>query len=150
LRAIHLLTISAATMASRTPEDAIVQAKRPLSPHLQIYRWPLSMMMSIMHRATGIALSVGLLLMVWWLVALASGPDAFDQVHSLAGSWFGLLVLFGLTIVWAFHLMSGIRHMIWDTGRGMGIHQLRPGAMLVLGGTAALTILVWIAVLIAR
>ncbi len=137
-------------MASRTPEDAIVQAKRPISPHLQIYRWYASMMMSILHRATGIALSVALLLLVWWLVALASGPAAFDRVHSLAGSWFGLLVMFGITVAWAYHLLNGIRHLTWDAGYGFHPVQFRRTGMMVAAGTGILTIVIWIAFLIAR
>ncbi|WP_322100037.1 succinate dehydrogenase, cytochrome b556 subunit [Geminicoccus roseus] len=126
-----------------------MQANRPLSPHLQIYRWYLSMVMSIMNRVTGIALSVGLVLLAWWLVALASGPEAFDTVHSLAGSWFGLLVLFGFSAAWAYHLLSGIRHLAWDAGYGFDKHVTHKVGIVVLGGTAALTILVWVAVLIA-
>lgn len=150
LRASDPLIISAAIMASRTPEDAIVQARRPLSPHLQIYRWYASMMMSILHRATGIALSVALLLLVWWLVALASGPAAFERVHSLAGSWFGLLVMFGVTVAWAYHLLNGIRHLAWDAGYGFHPTQFRRSGMVVAVGTGVLTVLVWIAFLIAR
>jgi succinate dehydrogenase / fumarate reductase cytochrome b subunit len=105
--------------------------------------------MSIMNRATGIALSFGLLLLVWWLVALASGPEAFATVHALAGSWFGLLVMFGFTVVWAYHLLSGIRHLAWDAGYGFDKHVTKKVGIAVLAGTGVLTVLVWIAVLIA-
>jgi succinate dehydrogenase / fumarate reductase cytochrome b subunit len=126
-----------------------VQAKRPISPHLQIYRWYASMMMSILNRVTGLALSFGLLLLAWWLVALASGPDAFDTVHSLAGSWFGLLVMFGFTVVWAYHLLNGVRHLAWDAGYGFHPKEFRRTGIVVAVGTGVLTIVVWLAVLIA-
>ncbi len=92
--------------------------QRPLSPHLQIYRLTFTMVMSGLHRITGIFLYLGSVLMVWWLVAAASGPNAYAVVQWAASSWIGRLVLLGYTFTMMHHLFGGIRHLIWDTGRG--------------------------------
>lgn len=91
---------------------------RPLSPHLTIYRWPVTMATSITHRVTGIGLAFGTILLAWWLVAIASGPESYQTFSSLAGSWFGQLVLLGFTWALAYHLLNGIRHLAWDMGYG--------------------------------
>jgi succinate dehydrogenase / fumarate reductase, cytochrome b subunit len=118
---------------------------RPLSPHLQIYRWQLTSVLSILHRATGLALSAGTVLLVWWLVAAASGPDAYEGVENFLGSWLGFLLLFGWTLSLFYHLCNGIRHLVWDTGRGLDLKSTYIGGWLVVGGTAALTLIAWIA-----
>jgi succinate dehydrogenase / fumarate reductase cytochrome b subunit len=87
-------------------------AERPLSPHLQIYRWQLTSVLSILHRAAGIALSVGAVLLVWWLVAAASGPAAYSRAAGFFGSWIGLVLLFGWTAALFYHLCNGIRHLV--------------------------------------
>jgi len=92
-------------------------SNRPLSPHLQVYRWRAHMLVSILHRATGFALAVGMVGLVWWLVAIASGADYFNQVNELAGSIIGQIVLFGLTLAFVQHLASGIRHLFMDAGK---------------------------------
>ena len=92
--------------------------QRPLSPHIQIYRWTLTMFLSILHRATGVALYAGTLLLVWWLMAAATGPEAFALFQGVAGSWIGRLVLFGYTWALFHHMFGGIKHFIWDTGAG--------------------------------
>ncbi len=92
--------------------------ERPLSPHLAIHTPHINMVMSILHRLTGAALYAGSLLLAWWLVAAASGPDYFSYVSALFGTWPGLIVLFGYTWALLHHMMGGIRHFIWDTGRG--------------------------------
>ena len=107
------------------------------------------MVMSIMNRVTGLALSFGLVLLTWWLVSLASGPESFRKVHGIAGSWFGLLVLFGFTVAWAYHLCSSMRHLFWDAGYGLDLQDVKKTNVLVLGGAALLTVLVWIGVVIA-
>jgi succinate dehydrogenase / fumarate reductase, cytochrome b subunit len=117
---------------------------RPLSPHLQIYRWQLTSVLSILHRATGLALSAGTVLLVWWLVAAASGPDAYEGVENFLGSWLGFLLLFGWTLSLFYHLCNGIRHLVWDTGRGLDLKSTYIGGWLVVGGTAALTLIAWI------
>jgi succinate dehydrogenase / fumarate reductase, cytochrome b subunit len=94
-------------------------ASRPLSPHLQVFRLILTMMMSIVHRITGGALYVGTIFVVWWLVAAASGPEYFAFVNGIYSSWFGRLVLLGFAWALVHHAIGGIRHFIWDFGYGM-------------------------------
>jgi succinate dehydrogenase cytochrome b subunit len=91
---------------------------RPLSPHLTVYRWPVTMATSIVHRITGGALSVGTIFLAWWLIADASGPDAYAMFTTVAGSWLGQLVLLGFVWALSFHLLNGIRHLAWDMGYG--------------------------------
>lgn len=95
----------------------MAKANRPLSPHLQVYRWGAHMAVSILHRATGSALAVGAVLLTWWLVALATGHDYFATVQGYAGSLLGRLVLFGITFALMQHLASGVRHLLMDMGR---------------------------------
>ena len=116
-------------------------ADRPLSPHLQIYRWQLTSVLSILHRAAGVALSAGAILLVWWLVAAASGPEAYEGVQDFLGSWIGLLLLFGWTLSLFYHLCNGIRHLVWDTGTGLEISGLRNAGILVLSAAAVMTII---------
>lgn len=120
-------------------------AARPLSPHLQIYRWSWTMAMSVAHRATGAALYGGTLLVAFWLVAAASGPAAYDTAQAIAGSVLGRLVLFGYTFVLLHHMVGGLRHFIWDMGHGYDPQtrmNLAKFSGLVSG---VLTLLVWIA-----
>lgn len=121
-------------------------AQRPLSPHLQIYRLMLTMMMSIVHRITGVALYFGTLLLVVWLIAAASSPEAFDKVNGIYGSWFGLLVLVGFSWALIHHAIGGVRHFVWDTGAGFGPEWRERLAMLTIGGSVALTVLLWIVI----
>jgi succinate dehydrogenase / fumarate reductase, cytochrome b subunit len=123
-------------------------AARPLSPHLQIYRWQLTSVLSILHRAAGVALTAGAILLVWWLVAAASGPDAYENVTDFLGSWLGLLLLFGWSLSLFYHLCNGIRHLVWDTGHGLDLKSTYFGGWLVLGGTALLTVIAWGAVIV--
>jgi len=95
--------------------------QRPLSPHLTIYRWPVSMATSITHRVTGVGLSVGTLFLAWWLIAAASGPEAYQTFSHLAANPIGQLVLFGFVWALAFHLLNGIRHLAWDMGYGFEV-----------------------------
>ncbi|MFD2262029.1 succinate dehydrogenase, cytochrome b556 subunit [Lacibacterium aquatile] len=118
---------------------------RPLSPHLQIYRWHLLMAMSIFHRVTGCALAVGTLLLTYWIVAAASGPAAFATASAIIGSWIGLLALFGWSFALFYHLANGIRHLIWDSGRGFAIPQAYLSGRVVLGVATVLTVLAWVA-----
>jgi succinate dehydrogenase / fumarate reductase cytochrome b subunit len=91
---------------------------RPLSPHLTVYRWQIQMVTSIVHRGTGIFLSLGLLLVCWALIALASGAEEFARVTAFAASWIGMILLLGWTWSFAFHLLNGIRHLLQDVGLG--------------------------------
>ena len=119
------------------------QAGRPLSPHLQIYRRTLTMMMSIVHRATGIALYAGTLLLVWWLMAAAISDSYFGIVQSIFGSWIGQLVLLGFTWALIHHTAGGIRHLIWDTGRGFDLASVETSARVTLAASVLLTIALW-------
>jgi len=118
---------------------------RPLSPHLQIYSPMLTMMMSILHRVTGSALYFGSVLMIWWLLATAAGPEAYETFMSVAGSIPGLLVLFGFTWALVHHMLGGIRHFIWDMGRGFELAEVEYLARATLGGSLVLTVVLWIA-----
>ncbi len=122
------------------------QVARPLSPHLQIYRWPLAMALSIVHRATGIALAVGTLLLVWVLLALASGPDAYSHARAFCGSWLGLILLFGWSWALSFHLANGIRHLFWDVGKGYSIQQAKTSGVIVIIVSLVFTALIWVCV----
>lgn len=106
-------------MPDLSPQGVRLQDRRPLSPHLQIYRPMLTMMMSIAHRITGAALYVGLLLVAWYLIAAATSEPAFAQAYGVLGSLPGQVVLFGFTWALFHHFFGGIRHAIWDTGVGM-------------------------------
>ena len=119
------------------------QAGRPLSPHLQIYKPMLTMMMSIVHRATGMALYAGTLLLVWWLMAAAISDSYFAMVQSIFGSWIGQLVLLGFTWALIHHTAGGIRHLIWDTGRGFDLASVETSARVTLAASVLLTIALW-------
>jgi succinate dehydrogenase / fumarate reductase cytochrome b subunit len=109
------------------------QRARPLSPHLQIYRWPVTMATSIAHRLTGLALSAGTLLLAWWLIAAALGPETYHVFAACAANPLGQLVLFGLVWSLTFHLLNGIRHLAWDTGVGFEVSTAnRSGVAVVL------------------
>ena len=117
---------------------------RPLSPHLQVYRPQLTSFTSIMHRITGIGLAVGLLYLVCWLVAAASGLEAFDRLQSFNGSVIGQLLLLGWSIAFFYHLLNGIRHLAWDAGWGFELPAAYKTGYAVLIGTALLTIAAWV------
>lgn len=121
---------------------------RPLSPHLQIYQPQFTSILSISHRITGIALSVGTLLLVWWLIAAASGPEAYARVQGFIGSWLGYFLLFAWSVSLFYHLCNGIRHLFWDAGYGFEIPTTYASGWAAVIATAVLTIVAWIAGLI--
>ena len=132
-----------ATMVGRRTDGSPV--KRPLSPHLQVYDMlQLTSALSISSRITGSAWGVGLALLVWWLVAAASGPSAFATVQWFMSSWLGLLVLFGMTGAAWYHTLNGVRHLAWDAGYGYDIPSTYRSGRLVLVGTVVMTLLTWI------
>lgn len=94
---------------------------RPVSPHLGIYRWQITMTMSIIHRATGMWLAVGTLALVYWLIAAASGPDTYATAHWFFGTWIGQILMWIWTFCLFYHLCNGIRHLFWDAGQGFKI-----------------------------
>ncbi|EKF19128.1 succinate dehydrogenase, cytochrome b556 subunit [Nitratireductor pacificus] len=118
---------------------------RPLSPHLQVYRLIPTMLMSIVHRITGSALYFGIVLFVAWLAAAAISKEAFEMVNGIYGSWFGRLVLFGFTWALVHHMLGGLRHLVWDTGRGLEKATATKMAKATLAGSIILTVLLWIA-----
>lgn len=120
---------------------------RPLSPHLQVYSLPLTALMSISHRITGIGLTLGSLLLVWWVTAAAYGEVEFEQVQSFLGSWIGILLLLGFSFALFFHLCNGLRHLFWDFGRYFELHETRRADVVVLIGAAAMTAATWVMVL---
>lgn len=118
---------------------------RPLSPHLQIYRWQITSVLSILHRFTGVALVFGALLLAYWLTAAVYGPEAFARAQAFMGSWFGRLILFGMTFALFYHLANGVRHLAWDVGWGFELVTLRRTGIVVVVVACVLTVLAWIA-----
>jgi succinate dehydrogenase / fumarate reductase cytochrome b subunit len=119
-------------MADNPQKPGSPQAGRPLSPHLTIYHWAATMIVSITHRATGIALSVGALVLAWWLWAISNGPESYQTFYAVALTPIGLVVLFGFTWSLAFHLLNGIRHLAWDLGYGFDPPTAHQSALLVI------------------
>ncbi len=124
--------------------DNGMNAERPLSPHLQIYRPMFTMMMSIMHRITGFALYFGTIILAWWLISAASGPHYYSYVNAFISSWLGRLVLFGYTWALMHHMLGGVRHFFWDTGRGFELESVELSARIVLGLSVFLTLAIWV------
>ena len=114
-----------------------------MSPHLQVWRWHLTMATSILHRATGFALYFAALVGTAWALSLASGPEAYETFLAWMGSPLGLIVLLGLTASVFYHLANGIRHLIWDLGHGLDIKSANASGVFVFGFTAAATLAVW-------
>ena len=125
-------------------------AARPLSPHLSVYKWQIQMVTSIGHRATGIALSVGLLLVAWALIALAAGPEAFGDFVTFCKTWIGTFLLVGWTWSLAFHFLNGVRHLWQDLGIGYAPATFVRVGWVVLIGSFVLTVLVWACVIAQR
>ena len=138
-------------MAKKDVRDALFVAqrsdgtlvRRPLSPHLQVYRPQLTSILSIMNRISGIACSAGTLLLVWWLVAAASGPKPFATVQHVIANPVGLIVLFGWTLALAYHFFGGIRHLTWDSGRGYSLPATHRSGWAAILATIAVTALIW-------
>jgi succinate dehydrogenase / fumarate reductase, cytochrome b subunit len=121
----------------------MISDPRPVSPHLQIYRWQLTSVLSILHRITGIALVVGAVLLVSWFGSAADGPASFASFQGFLGSPIGLILLFGCSVALFYHLCNGIRHLCWDTGRGLELKTVYASGWTVLVATAVLTVIVW-------
>jgi succinate dehydrogenase / fumarate reductase cytochrome b subunit len=128
-------------MTNATPARS--RSARPLSPHLQVYRLQINMVMSMLHRVTGAALYFGTVLLAWWLVAAAAGPQYFAYVNSMLGNPLGKLVLVGYTWALLHHMLGGLRHLIWDTGRGLSIPTVNALSWLTILASVVLTALVW-------
>jgi succinate dehydrogenase / fumarate reductase, cytochrome b subunit len=119
------------------------QVSRPLSPHLQVYRWQISNTLSILHRLTGLVLALGGFALVAWLLALASGQAAFTGANALLGSLVGQLALVGWTFCFFYHLCNGLRHLAWDAGRGFDKAVARQSGIAVVTGAVLLTVIFW-------
>jgi succinate dehydrogenase / fumarate reductase cytochrome b subunit len=114
---------------------------RPLSPHLQVYRWQISSVLSILHRTSGAALGMSTLLFVWWLIALASGPDAYATVHGVFTSIGGKILLFAVTWALCYHLCNGVRHLVWDAGFGFELGTMVRTGWVVVVSSLVLTVI---------
>ncbi|HZD92041.1 MAG TPA: succinate dehydrogenase, cytochrome b556 subunit [Pseudolabrys sp.] len=123
--------------------QAAARRPRPLSPHLQIYKPMLTMMMSIVHRITGAGLYFGMALLAWWLIAAASGPNAYADFQWFIGTIIGQLVLFGFTWALVHHTLGGIRHLIWDTVHGFEPTEREMLAVATIVGSIAITLVLW-------
>lgn len=124
--------------------------ERPLSPHLQVYKPLITMVMSILHRITGAALYLGTLLVVWWLAAAAAGPEYFDWVIDVYGSILGVIVIFGFSWALIHHMLGGIRHLVWDTGTWLEKETAQKLAVATIAGSLGLTVLLWLIVLVVK
>jgi succinate dehydrogenase / fumarate reductase cytochrome b subunit len=131
-----------ALMVARSSDGRLV--RRPLSPHLQVYRPQLTTVLSILHRITGVGLGLGTFLLTWWLVAAATSADAFGMVQGFLGSALGLLLLFGWTLALFFHMCNGIRHLAWDLGFGFEKAEYHLTGWVAVAASLILTMLVWI------
>jgi succinate dehydrogenase / fumarate reductase cytochrome b subunit len=118
--------------------------KRPLSPHLSVYRWPITMALSIFHRATGMALSAGLIVLAAWLIAAATGRDAYNDFIALLGSIPGRLLLVAWSFAFFFHLANGVRHLFWDAGFGFEKAQANASSLAVIVLTVMMTLGYWL------
>ena len=118
---------------------------RPISPHLQVYKPQLTSVLSILHRITGVALAIGTILLVYWLIAAASGPEAFASAEALIGSWLGRVLLLGWTFALYFHLTNGIRHLFWDAGLGFELKTVYASGWTAVALAVALTLVSFIA-----
>ena len=119
--------------------------ERPLSPHLQVYRWQITMTMSILHRVTGVVITVGAFALAWWLMAVAAGGDAYRTAAECLASPLGMVALAGFSLALVYHLLNGIRHLLWDAGWGFEIPQFYASGWTVAILTVVLTALVWFA-----
>ena len=123
---------------------APVTKERPRSPHVQVWRWHITMAGSLLHRATGVGLYVGALILAGWAASLAAGPDAYAAYKHLLGSLLGKLVLFGLTFSIFYHLANGVRHLVWDAGEGFEPKTADMTAAAAIAFAAAATVAVWL------
>ena len=125
--------------------NSTVKRSRPLSPSIQIYRPQLTSVLSIANRITGVLLSLAAVVLVVWLIAAAAGPQAYASVQSAIASWIGQIVLFGCTFAFFLHLCGGIRHLVWDTGRGFELRSIYISGWVVVAASVVLTLAAWVA-----
>ncbi len=120
---------------------------RPLSPHLQVYRPEWTSVLSILHRATGCASAIGAVYLAWWLVAAATGGEYFESFQGFAGSFVGYIIFAGFSFSVMYHLCNGIRHLVWDTGRGLELEDAYKSGLIVVAASIVLTLIIWITAL---
>jgi len=120
------------------------KSDRPLSPHLSIYRWPITMTLSILHRATGVAMSLGLVVLAYWLLTVSSGSAEYASFTALMSTLVGQLLLIGWSFAFFYHFANGVRHLVWDTGHGFEKHQANASAWLVLTLSIGMTAMYWV------
>jgi succinate dehydrogenase cytochrome b subunit len=135
-----------ALMVGRNSEGKLV--RRPLSPHLQVYKPQLSSTTSLLHRASGIALGLGAVLLAYWLVSAASGPGAFSIAQAIFATWIGQLILFGFTFALFYHFCNGIRHLAWDSGKGFELPAMHRSGHVMIAASVLLSVAVWVLALI--
>lgn len=122
----------------------MASVRGPLSPHLSVYKWQITMILSILHRGTGVFLSLGLLLLSCWLLAIATGPQAYANIAPHVSSWYGQTILFLFSFSLYFHLCNGVRHLFWDAGMGFQIKTFYRSGYAVVAASAILTALTWL------
>ncbi len=128
-------------IGSRTDGTTV---RRPLSPHLQVYRPQLTSVLSIMNRLSGIAISVGTLLMVLWLVGSAGSARGFATMQGFMGSWFGVLLLMGWTVALVYHFVGSLRHLGWDAGYGFDLPEVYASGWAAVAATGVVSVLIWV------
>jgi succinate dehydrogenase / fumarate reductase cytochrome b subunit len=133
-------------MASHKKSES-VESKRPMSPHLQIYKPQITSVMSILHRITGVILSVGLLMFLWFLSSLAGGPESYSTFIGFSGSFLGIIAIFGFVLALSYHLCNGIRHLFWDLGYGYNIDTVTKSGHAVLVASGIISLFVFITIL---
>lgn len=121
-----------------------VNDNRPLSPHLQHYKLPLTAYLSVAHRATGVVNSAAIVLLVLLIASASGSEEAYSFMSAVANSWFGKLALFGFTVTLYYHMGNGIRHLFWDVGIGFELDSARKSGNLVLLFAAAMSVITWI------
>ena len=146
------LTVVAATPAASNPKASDRRpVQRPLSPFMfpTWYRFQITSARSILHRITGIGLALGSIVLAWWLIAVAAGGELFAATHAFIASPIGMLLLFGWSIAFFYHLCNGIRHLAWDAGHGFELRTAARSGYAVLAATVLLTVLAWLYVFLA-
>ena len=119
-------------------------SKRPLSPHLQIYKPQLTSVLSIVHRASGVFISLAIPFLVYWIWALGQGPDGYESSRDFFGSFIGRTLLLGWSFAFFYHLCNGLRHLVWDVGRGFDLASVYRGGWLVVAASIAMTMITWV------
>ena len=122
--------------------------KRPLSPHLQIYKLPLTAFLSIAHRATGIVNSLAIVLLVLLIASASGSPESYEFMSGIANSWFGTLVLFGFTLTLYYHMANGIRHLFWDVGLGLDLETAKKSGNVCLIAAGVMSVITWMVALV--